>query len=257
MMFVASKILAFAIEPLVWVLVFMLAGMLVLAHRPRLGRGLLWTSLLALVLSGWTFVPAVFHHQLESRYPPPPSGADMQKYVGVVVLGGALANSELWTVHNQVALNEHAERMTVAVSLARKYPHLLLLYTGGIASVPPVGLTEAQRAKIFFDDMGVDTSRVLYEARSRNTYENAFYSATVAGVDKRQPWLLLTSAYHMPRSMGSFKNVGWNVTPYPVDYRIASAPDWTDYSMHYGPGEWELVLHELVGYAVYRMSGMI
>ena len=77
------------------------------------------------------------------------------------------------------------------------------------------------------------------------------------GVDRRQNWLLLTSANHMPRAMGVFLKMGWNVTPYPVDYRSASVPDWTDYSLHDGPRTWNLVLHELVGYYVYQWSGTL
>ena len=256
-MYIASKVLAFALQPLAWVLLFLLSGLLLLRRWPRTGKSLCWAALLALLLSGWTMPPVLLLRRLEASYPPPPPASEIRKYVGVVVLGGALAHSGLWTAHNQVALNDHAERMTVAVSLAQKYPHLKLLFTGGIASVPPTGLTEARRAKMFFDEMGVDPSRVLYEAASRNTFENAFYSASVPGVDRYQDWLLLTSAYHMPRAMGVFRKMHWNVTPYPVDYRSASIPGWTDFSLHDGPRTWNLVLHELVGYYVYRWSGTL
>ena len=98
---------------------------------------------------------------------------------------------------------------------------------------------------------------MVYEAGSRNTYENAYYSSLIPGVDVQQPWLLLTSAFHMPRSMGVFEKIGWNVTPYPVDYRTTSDLSWHDFSLHFGPGEWELALHELLGYYVYKMAGMI
>ncbi len=257
MMFIASKLLSFAVEPLFWVLALLLCGLLLLPRWPRTGQGLAWAALVAVMGSGWTAIPDSVLRELELRYPPPPAGTDMRQYVGVVVLGGALANSELWVAHNQVALNDHAERMTVAVALAKKYPHLKLLYTGGIAEVPPTGLTEASRAKVFFEEMGVDPARMYYEAESRNTYENARHSATVAGVDPARPWLLLTSAFHMPRSMGVFRKVGWNVTPYPVDYQTGSAPDWSDYSLHDGPRRWQLALHEVVGYYAYRLAGMI
>ena len=262
-MFVASKVLAFAIEPLHWVLVFLVAGLLLLPRWPRLGKLLAWSGLVALLLSGWVFIPNLLIHNLESRYKPFPAGTDiqryveMQRYVGVVVLGGALSSSKLWTEHDQVALNEHAERMTTAVTLTQKYPHLKVIFSGGISSVPPEGQTEARRAKKFFDEMGVPPARVMYEGSSRNTYENAYYSAMMPGVDKGQPWLLLTSSFHMPRSMGVFQKIGWNVTPYPVDYLTTSDLSWYDYSLHFGPGQWELALHELLGYYVYKMAGMI
>ncbi len=257
MMFIASKLLSFAVEPLFWVLIFLLAALLSMPRRPTLGKRLAWVALALLLLSGWAAIPQAMVRDLESRYPPPAADADMQKYVGVVVLGGALARSKIWEAHGQVALNEQAERMTVSVSLAQKHPHLKLLFTGGTPSVPPKGMSEAQRAKIFFDAMGVDPKRVLYESAARNTYENARYSATTPGVDPRQPWLLMTSAVHMPRSMGVFEKTGWNVTPYPVDYRTTSELSVLDYSLHDGPALWELALHEMLGYYVYRMAGML
>lgn len=256
-MFLASKLLAFAIEPLSWVLVFLLAGAALLPRWPRLGKRLTWAGLAALVLSGWIFIPDTLMRHLEAQYPALPAGTDMRRYVGVVVLGGALSDSKLWTTHQQVALNDQAERMTAAVTLTQKHPHLKIIFSGGIASVAPIGLTEADRAKQFFDEMGVPTSRVVYESSSRNTYENAYFCARLPGVDIHQPWLLLTSAFHMPRSMGVFQNVGWNATPYPVDYRTTPGGSWTDYSLHYGPAQWNLALHELLGYYVYKWAGRI
>ena len=257
MMFVASKLLAFVIQPLFWVLAALLGGLLLARRRPLLSKRLTWAALFALLLGCWAYLPSALLLRLESRHAQLPPSTDMRQFTGVVVLGGALARSDLWTAHNQVALNDSAERMTAAVGLARKYPHLQLLFTGGIASLPPAGLTEAVRARKFFDEMGVDASRVLYEAASRNTLENASLSAVLAGVDPKQRWLLLTSAYHMPRSMGVFTKAGWNVTPYPVDYRTDSAPDWYDFSLRYGPELWELALHETLGYWVYRLVGKI
>ncbi len=255
-MFLASKLLSFAIEPLFWVLVFLATGLLLMWRRPRLGRGLVWLALLALIGSSWTSGPEELVRALESRYPRPQS-IDMQQQVGIVVLGGALSNSRLWTEHGQVGLNDQAERMTEAVALMRQYPHLRLLFTGGIAAVDGSGATEAQRARMFFDSMGVDPARVLYEDQSRNTHENALYSAGLAGIDRRQPWLLLTSAFHMPRAKGVFDRVGWNVTPWPVDYRSTAHDSWFDFSLHYGPGLWTLALHEWLGIWAYRLTDRI
>ncbi len=117
------------------------------------------------------------------------------------------------------------------------------------------GDTEAVRARILFDSLGVDPARVVYEDRARNTYENALYSAGLADVDKRQSWLLLTSAFHMPRAMGVFTRGGWNVTPWPVDYRTTAHDSWFDFSLHGGPNLWSLALHEWLGIAAYRMAG--
>lgn len=256
-MFVISKVLSFATEPLVWVLLLLATGLLLGRRRALLGRRLQWSALGVLLLSGWVGLPEMLLHDLEQRYPRIPPNADLRRYTGVVVLGGALSRSDIWTDYDQVSLNDQAERMTEAVGLARKHPHLQLLFTGGIASVPPSGLTEAVRAKRFFDQMGVEPGRVWYEDQSRNTFENALLSATVPGVDRRQPWLLLTSANHMPRSMGVFVKNGWNVTAYPVDFRIDSTWSVLDYSLRHGPNAWQMAIHELLGSMVYRWRGML
>ena len=257
MMFVASKVLAFAIEPLYWVLLFLAVGLLVWPYRPRLGRTLAWTSLAGLLLSGWVFIPNQLLRSLESRYPRLPADTELQQYVGVVVLGGALADSQLWVEHKQVALNNQAGRMTAAVGLMQRYPHLKVVFSGGIASVGGIGVTESQLARAFFDDMGVPPARVMYEGSSRNTYENGYFSSMMPGVDKRKPWLLLTSSFHMPRAIGVFEKLGWNITAYPVDYRTTSNGSWYDFSLHFGPNQWELALHEMLGYYVYKTADMI
>lgn len=252
-MFFASKLLAFAIEPLFWVLTLMLAGLLAW-RRPRLGRTLVSMALLALVMACWTSGSEMLVRSLESRHPRA-AAIDPQRQVGVVVLGGAFSNPALWDAHRQVGLNEQAERMTEAVALMRQYPHLRLLFTGGVANLAGTGDSEAVRAQAFFAAMGIEPTRVLYEDRSRNTYENAVFSAGLAGVDRRQPWLLLTSAFHMPRAIGVFRHADWNVTPWPVDYRTTAHDSWFDFSLHGGPALWSLALHEWLGIAAYRLAG--
>jgi uncharacterized SAM-binding protein YcdF (DUF218 family) len=255
-MFLASKLLAVLIEPLFWVLLLLLAGVLLGGRRARPGRTLSALALLALLLSSWTSGPEALLRALESRYERPPEQA-LQHFAGIVVLGGALSSPELWEAHPQVGLNDQAERMTEAVALMRSHPNLRLLFTGGNAKISGEGVSEAQRAKVFFDAMGVDPARVGYESASRNSYENALLTASMPGVDKTQPWLLLTSAFHLPRAMGVFTHAGWNVAPWPVDYRTTAHDSWFDFSLHYGPEMWQLALHEWLGYAAYRMAGWL
>ncbi len=253
-MFVASKLLGFLLEPLFWVLALLVASLLQARRRPRAGRTLSALALLALALSCWTSAPEALLRSLESRYPAP-DGLNLQHYQGIVVLGGALSSPELWQAHHQVGLNNQAERMTEAVALMRRSPHLRLLFTGGNASISGEGVSEAARAKLLFDALGVDPSRVLYESASRNTYENALLTASMPGVDKTRPWILLTSAFHLPRAMGVFEHAGWNVTAWPVDYRTTAHDSWFDFSLHQGPETWQLALHEWLGYAAYWLAG--
>jgi len=132
-----------------------------------------------------------------------------------------------------------------------------IVFTGGDGSVWTAGEAESEGAKVFFANMGADMSRVIFESRSRNTYENATFSRDLPGVDIRQPWLLVTSASHMPRALATFKQAGWNLTPYPVDYYSSRETRWLSYSLMQGIQAWETVLHEYVGLAVYRLSGRL
>ena len=67
--------------------------------------------------------------------------------------------------------------------------------------------------------LGLAAGRVIYEERSRNTSENAEFSLAIARPQPGETWLLITSAFHMSRAVGSFRRAGWNVVPYPVDFR--------------------------------------
>jgi uncharacterized SAM-binding protein YcdF (DUF218 family) len=254
--FIAAKLLAFLTQPLAWVMVLLALG-LTLRRWQRTASGLRWAALLVLVVQGWQPLPDALVRQLEARHPAPPHQADLSRYAGLVVLGGALEPAYVWAGHDQPALNEDAERMTAALPLLQRYPRFQLLFTGGEGDLLAQGMSEAERARIFYQSMGVDQQRVLYEGASRTTYENAVLSAALPGVDKTRPWLLVTSASHMPRALATFEKAGWNVTPYPVDYRSGLQTPWSRYSLVRGASTWHLALHEYAGLLTYQLSGRL
>lgn len=253
-MFIAAKLLAFLTQPLAWVLLLLSSGLLLQRRWCRVGTALLWSALVLLALQGWEPLPDALLRRLEAQYPAP-AQPELQRYAGVVVLGGALEPSYVWDGHAQPALNGAAERMTAVLPLLQRAPQLRLLFTGGEGEWLGRGMSEAERARRFFGQQGVDPQRLLLEDASRTTHENAVLSAALPGVDKTRPWLLLTSAWHMPRAMATFQKAGWNVTPWPVDYRAGQHTPWTRYSLVAGARKWHLVLHEHLGLWVYRLSG--
>lgn len=252
-MFVAAQLLAFLTQPLAWVLLLLTVGLLLQRRWRRSGTALLWSALTVLVLQGWEPLPDALLRRLETQHPAP-AQIDLSRYAGVVVLGGATESSYIWEGNEQPQLNEAAERLTAAIPLLQRAPQLKLLYTGGFGMLD-TGLTEAERARRFYAQQGVDPQRLLLESASRTTYENAVLSAALPGVDKTRPWLLLTSASHMPRSMAAFEKVGWNVTPWPTDYRAGLQTRWVQYSLAGGARKWHTALHEYLGLWVYRLSG--
>ena len=258
-MFIIAKFLAFATQPLAWAALLLMLGLLLMRRQTRTfghrGRGLVTSALLILLLQGWEPLPDALLRRLETTYPVIKPGATLQTYTGVIVLGGALEPSYVSQGNDQAALNSAAERMTTPISLLRQAPHLRLLFTGGEGELLAEGLSEAERAKVFFDSQGLPPQKVIYESKSRTTFENATLSANLPGVNPSQPWLLLTSASHMPRSMAAFKKAGWNVTPYPVDFQTGEHTPWSQYSMAQGARKWKLALHEIFGLLAYRLSG--
>ncbi|MES2946986.1 MAG: YdcF family protein [Pseudomonadota bacterium] len=252
--FIATKIFALLTQPLTWVIT-LLAMSLLVRRKPVLGRVLVGTALALLLLLGWQPLPDFVIRQLESHYAEMTPQADLQGYVGMVVLGGSTEASYVALAHAQPLLNDAAERMTAPLAMLRKNPHLRMLYTGGGTASGVGFISEAQRAKVFFDSVGIAGPGAAYETASRTTHENATLTAQLPGVDIKLRWLLVTSAYHMPRSMATFAKAGWNVTAYPVDFRTGPTTPWTDYSLASGLRSWQLALHELLGWLAYRLAG--
>lgn len=253
-MFVLAKLLDFVTQPLAWVVLLLLLGLLLQKRWQGTSRILIGSALTVLLLQGWEPLPDVVLRQLERQHPAP-AQPDLSRYAGVIVLGGATEASYVWEGHAQPALNHAAERLTAALPLMQQAPQLRLLYTGGVGGLRGEGLTEAERARRFYVGLGLPAERLILEDAARTTYENAVLSAALPGVDKTRPWLLLTSAWHMPRAMATFEKAGWNVTPWPADYRAGLATPWTEYSLAQGATKWHTALHELLGFWVYRLTG--
>ena len=252
-MFYGSKLLSALTQPLAWVALLLLLAWWWVPRRPIAARRVLAFALVLGLLIGWQPLPDALLRRLEDRYKPPTES--LQSYVGLVVLGGAIEAPHERPGRDQVSLNAAAERMTVPLALMRSYPHLKLLFTSGASELIPRGTSSATSAQQFYVEMGVDQRRVLYERAARTTAENAVLSAALPGVDKSQRWLLVTSAWHMPRSLAVFRAAGWNVTPYPVDYLTGSHTRWTDYSLVNGALRWQIALHEYVGAFAYSVRG--
>jgi uncharacterized SAM-binding protein YcdF (DUF218 family) len=144
--------------------------------------------------------------------------------------------------------------MTVPVGLMRQHPQLQLVFSGGEGRLLATGVTEAELAKAFYQQQGVDMGRVVLEGGSRTTRENAIQVAAMLGERCKQPWLLVTSAWHMPRSVPEFETVGCQVTPYPVDFRTGATTAWTEYSLARSLLLWQTALHEWLGLWVYGVT---
>jgi len=252
-MFILSKLFNAVTQPLYWVIAVWIIALLSLNRWRRFALAAMWGGLLLIYLLGFLAPPDALLRTLEGRYAVP-NASELDRYAGLIVLGGALGSPDSYAAHAQVPLSEAATRLTVPVELMRQHAALRLVFTGGDGTLLPRGATEAEMAQAFFVSQGVDMQRAQFEARSRTTRENAQQVARLLGARCTQPWLLVTSAWHMPRAMAEFEAVGCRVTAYPVDFRTGNTTPFTDYDLLTALKEWKIALHEWLGLWVYRVT---
>lgn len=236
-----------------WLALWWAIALLVLMRWRKLALEMLWTGLVVLGLLGFQAVPDALLRPLENRYPVPAAGV-INRHVGIIVLGGATNHPDSFVAHGQVPLGEAAERMTVPVGLLQQHPKMELLFSGGEGRLVTTGVTESELARAFYQEQGVNMAQVKLEDGSRNTRENAQQVAKLLGDRCKSPWLLVTSAWHMRRSMAEFEAVGCNVTPYPVDFRTGDTTSLSEYSMAHSLLRWQVALHEWLGLLVYGVT---
>lgn len=254
MFFVLSKVLDVFVHPLHLLLLLLVATLVADGcGAVRLRRAGLIAAVLFLAALGVSWIPDAVIQPLENRFPQP-SLADLHP-TGAIVLGGAVQPGDVPATRGVATLNDMAERMTRAVELARRFPDMRLVFTGFSASLAPDGPSEADVARRFFEEQGVDPARIVYEDRARNTFENAVFSKPLVSPQPGETWLLVTSAFHMPRSVGIFRKVGWDVVPYPVDFRTPVGPAGYAFDIASGSRDLDLALHEWIGLLAYRLTG--
>ena len=211
-----SKLIWLLIYPDSLLLIWFGTGFLLLWQgRVVWAKRLLGSLLSVLLLIGLLPVGSWLLYLLENRYSPSP---ELQKIDGIVALSGALdpMKTQLW---DQVVSNGAAERNLAFMRLARAFPKAKLVYTGGASSMVNQNYKAADVAKRLFKEQGLDLSRITFERESRNTWENALLTKQLVVPKMGEKWVLITTAWHMPRSVGVFCKVGWDVIPYPVDYQ--------------------------------------
>ena len=254
MFFALSKILWWIIEPSNAVaLAVVAATILLLLRRVKTARAI-FLAVIAFILAVTVLpLPQLLVVPLEQRFARPdplPERVD-----GIVLLGGAQVPA-MTAIYGTPQLNGAANTVTTFMWLARRYPEAKLVFTGGSGDIFNQHLREADTLRLFLDQQGFDWQRVIYEATSRNTHENATLSKPLADPKPGETWLLVTQAMHVPRSVGVFRRAGWDVVPYPEVYRYDRAIVFDPYPhvghslALFGAG-----LREWIGLAAYRMTG--
>ena len=254
--FIASKLIGALLRPDTWIVIAL--GLIVLAlltHRRRLALWISSVTLAALFTLAILPLGDLFLQPIERTYPAqPPLG----RLDGIIVLGGGedARASAYW---NQMQLEEGGDRYTAALALARQFPEARVLFTGGSGALRDLGgatTSEVDMASQFFRDQGIAPDRLLLEGQSRNTAENARLSLALAAPVPGETWVLVTSAFHMPRALRSFETVGWTgLVPWPVDYRTSAFADGIGWNLARNLQVLNTAIREQVGQIAYRLSG--
>ncbi len=219
MSFYLSKILLFFINPLHIILFFIFSGVIINIIFKNTFHKLFY--LIAFIIF---FIVAVLptgdllYFQLEKKFHNPivlPSQIN-----GILILSGA-TNPQLSYVHNKIHLNGSVERLIESIILIQRYPEAKIIFSGGSGSSFDQELTHADVARKFFNQLNIDTNKIIFESKSRNTYENIIYSKKIAEPKSEDNWIIVTSASHMIRATNIGKKLGWHFFPYAVDFQTS------------------------------------
>tara|TARA_B100000676_G_scaffold80205_1_gene80065 strand:+ start:90 stop:746 length:657 start_codon:yes stop_codon:yes gene_type:complete len=141
-----------------------------------------------------------------------------EKVDGILILGGATI-PQLYNEYNQISLNGSSERLVESVFIIKKFDKAKVIFSGGSGLVNRPDLDHAQVAKSFYKKIGIETNQIIFEDKSRNTYENIIYSKKIANPKINENWLLITSASHMKRALLIADKNNWKLIPYAVDFK--------------------------------------
>lgn len=257
--YAASKVGFFLVQPAHLCLLLITTG-LALARRQRwrsTGWNLAAGGLVALVVAGFSPLGHALLLPLESRFSRPPIAA-IGDVDGIIFLGG-FELGRLSSLRGMLTLGDGGERLTETLILARKLPTAKIVFSGGAGAVIGEARIAAPHVHTFLIEAGIPPERILIEDRSRNTRENATLTRDLVRPRAGQRWLLVTSAFHMPRSMGLFRKAGFEVVAWPVDYQSAGRADLSDFSesIEGGLQRTNLATKEYLGLVVYRLMGWI
>ena len=255
MFYILSKAINLLVDPLNLIALLLVLGFVIWPLWKSVGRFFVVSGLLVFFILALTPLPGLAIYYWERSYP---SGVLPEKVDGIIALGGSLGQASAPAL-GYVPINENADRFLNFARLMEAYPNAKALYSGGTGRLDSQHLKEADAAKRLLEELGIETTRVLFETQSRNTFENARNSLEMARPQPGENWVLVTSAYHMPRSVKVFESVGWDVYPYPVDHRVEENDMRIWLPIRITPRfEWmRAVLRENLGIAVYKITGKI
>ncbi|MCX8995603.1 YdcF family protein [Rhizobiaceae bacterium BDR2-2] len=255
-MFHLSKIFWLLAQPLSLAFLLIAAGLLAIAIGwRRAGMGFHGVAVLLLFVTLYTSTGSYLLHILEERFPRPL--AEPHDLSCMIVLGGGF-DLDVTTARGTVELNQAGDRLVEALRLALKHPQARIVISGGDGSLSGPKEGDAAAAERFYPAFGIGADRLVLEGTSRTTFENVTHSKAILDEAGLRDCLLITSAFHMPRSIGLFRRQGIEVVAWPTDYRTGGgigrpSIDFTQPSLN--TQLMSTAIREWIGLAAYRLAG--
>ena len=257
MEFYLSKILNFFINPLYILSSVILIQLFIIFFLESKKLAIFFSKLFLILFLFFGYIPLSNFWLSKIEDYIQPSKYPVQQLTGVIVLGGSFNSGLESKERNEVSINSSAERLTKALEIYKKNPRLLILFSGFSGELKPQGWSESDMAKKFFLDQGVKIDNLIFENQSRNTFENIKYSKDII-VNSKGTWGLIASANHMPRSFFTFKKQGLILEPISVDYKTGTSRIfWINFDISSGLYNWNIIFHELIGIAYYKVTNKI
>lgn len=253
MFFYVSKILEFLLSPLVWTFALLLWSQFASDDARR--RRLRVAAVVVLYLCSNSFlVDECFRHW----EPVTPDIDTMPTRFDAAIILGGLGDIDLRL--QKINFGRGGDRLFQSLPLHFSGKVNRLIFTGGSGSIEFPEKREGLFVKKYLHSIGFPDSALIVESESRNTRENAVFTKKLLdSLQVRGKFLLVTSAYHMPRALATFRKAGFaNIQPY-ITNKISGVRRYTpDHLLIPNPGAMsglQTLLHEILGFVVYKMRG--
>lgn len=258
MFFYISKIVWAVLSPLNLIFLLLAAGIVFFFFHKTTSRIFIGGAFTLFLLFGTLPIGHNMLVLLENKYKRPET---MPDWVNAIFVPGGSFETSISESRGIPSLNDSADRITESMQLANMYPNAAIIFSGGNGHLLHGERTEADDTEQFLQNIGFNTDNVLYENESRNTFQNVRITRNLFTPMPEETWIVVTSAYHMPRTMAVMKTLSWpgQIIPYPVDYRTDGKITWIPrrFDILANLYETKLALHEYLGALGYRVNWKI
>ena len=256
MFYFVSKLFWLAVQPATLAMLLIVVSLWFARNRPALARGFAAAGLGLLALIFLTPAPKLLIYPLEQRFAGGQKPKPGDAIAGIIMLGG-FEEDVLSRERGGLEVNSSAQRILEGLLLARRFPDAKVIFTGGSQNPAEHGGSAAVAQ--YLADSGIPPERLVIEPNSRTTFENARLLRPLLDPKPGARYVLVTSAFHMPRAVGVFRAAGFDVLPDPVDYHTTLHDGfWEPFAVPAdGLRTADMALKEWFGLIGYRLSGRI